>query len=188
MTRRFQRGVPPYPEEQNSSRGDPQARGEAVGLPGIPGSLVYPSGDLFAPAEKQALEALRANPAFAGLAPMIPALQVLIAGSIQRAFDKFSLYTQVKPFTNFEVVPVALGAGVASAIDPPNQQMNRRALFLVNTDTANAIWFNKTEGVAVNNGIPIAPNFGSHMAAISEYVRHFAFCAGAATLIAVWYA
>lgn len=186
--RSFRRGTHPSAEEQASSRGDPRAMGEAVNSPGAPGSIVYPSGDIYSPAEQAAMRALQASPVFAALAPVVPALQVLVAGAIQRALDKFSLYTQNKPFTNFEVVPVPLAAGTVTAIDPPNQQYGRRVLFLENTDPANAVWFNKTNTVAVNNGIAIAPNFGSHMAVVSEYIRHFAFCAGATTLIAVWYA
>jgi hypothetical protein len=189
-TRRSIRGSPSLgirPEVADSSRGSPRVDGEPVNAPGVPGSLSFVNDAIWSPAETAAMEYLGTLMPALKDEKVVRSIQTLIAGSIQQALDKFSVFSQVKPFTNFEVINVPLAAGIVSPIDPPSTQVNRRLLFLVNPDAANAIWFNKNQSVAVNNGIPIAPNFGSIAVAMVEYVQHFAVCVGANNLITVWY-
>jgi hypothetical protein len=174
-------------ESDISSRGSFRVDGEGVNSPGVPGSLAYPNGSLYAPAELEALKVLRETfPQLKG-ERTLQAIQALVAGAIQQALDKFSVWSQPKPFTNFDVQPIPLLANVVAQIDPPNQQVNRRILFLINPDPANAVWVNKNTGVAANNGIPVPANNGSYMVAMTEYIQHFALCVGNNTLISVWY-
>ena len=162
----------PFPggyDPQESTRGKPILSGpEPVKAPGIPGSLGFPAGAIFTP-------------------EVIKTLDQVITFAIQRAFDNYSIYTQVKPFKNFEIVPVPMLAGVVTALDVDHRYTNARAIFIVNPSGADALWINKTASVAALNGIPLAANFGSYMAATDEYVPYFAFCVGANTAIAVWY-
>lgn len=170
-----------------STRGNPEVQGEGVGGPGVPGSLAFPSDALYSPAEREAMAALQeAFPQLKG-EKILRALQVFGASIVQSALDKFSVFTQIKPFTNFEVMPIVLAAGVASPIDPPNQQVNRRTLFLINPSAADVVWVNKTQQVAVNNGIPIAANNGSYAVSMIEYIQHWAICVAGNTLMSVWY-
>jgi hypothetical protein len=166
VTRRFlPGGVEPY----DSSRGKPIPSGpEPLNTPGVPGSLSYPAGLVFTP-------------------EVIRTLDQMITAAIRRAFENYSIYTQNKPFKNFEVVPVPLVANTVAALDSDHRYKNSRVFFVVNPSAADAIWVNKTGTVAVNNGIPIATNFGSYMASMEEYIPHFAISTGANTAIVVWY-
>ena len=162
----------PFPggyDPQESTRGKPELSGpEPLKAPGVPGGLGFPSGVIFTP-------------------EVIETLDQMIVVAIQKAFENYSIYTQIKPFKNFEVVPIPLVLNTVTPLVTDARWKNSRAIFIVNTDAANALWVNKTASMGVNNGIPIAANFGSLMVATNEYVPYHGLCIGNTTAIVVWY-
>ena len=156
--------------QQESSRGVGGVLGEPVNAPGAPGSLSYLSGVVWTPQGPKSLEDV-------------------VEAAIQRALARYSVYVQTKPYKNYDVIPVTVPALTATPVDAGLNQKGRRTLVVLNTDIAgNALWLNKSDLVNINNGIPIAPNYGSYTVAMEEVVTHWVYCAAQTTAIAVWYA
>ena len=156
-------------ESQVSSRGFPPPPGETLEAPGVPAGIPLRGGIVLAP-------------------ETINNLGDVMKNAIQRALDKFSVYSQLMSMQNYDVIPVNLLANVAQRLDTIGMsQIGRRAFMICNPSAAQFIWVNKNDTVGVNNGIPIPMNGGSYMAAIHEHNAHWGLCTVNVTAITVWY-
>jgi len=152
-----------------STSGKTPAPGEVLNVPGVPAGVPLPSGTVITPQDLSTLDSV-------------------IAYAIQKAFDAFSIYTQIKPIDNYDVIAVPMAANVAVRLDAlGSKQTMRRAIMIFNPSAAQPIWVNKDGNVNVNNGIPIGINNGSYQAAIHERNAHWGLCTVNNTAIVAWY-
>ena len=180
-------------EAVGSTRGGmPSPSKDLYDAPGAPQGMAPQSGDII-----QHPVPIKTDPVVAWLKTLgIPEdleqwLQAKLIESLQLAFDRFSIYAQVKPYDDYDVYSMPLLAGVPARLDPlGDSQKSRRALLIVNPDAANAIWVGKNNLIAAGiagSAIPVAPNFGSYLVAIHERAPHYGVCVGGNSAIVAWY-
>lgn len=176
-SKRQQAGSPEtYPGGETSqiasSRGiAPVPGGPVINVPGAP-AMVPPAMTIISP-------------------ELSETLGDIIAGAIKSGFDRFSIYTQSKPFDNYDVIMALAPIAPAQPIllDALGDAIRgRRAYVIQNTDAANNLWVNKTNTVAVNNGFIVPPNGGTYEVSLHERNHHWAIAAVAQIVVAtIWY-
>jgi hypothetical protein len=165
----------------------------SMAIPGVPDSLVTPDEPVASSLNlRKMIEDLR----FPGLRAedvekFVKLFQAVNAESIQQALAHYSIYSQVKPFDNYDVYPIPIVAGAqAVRLDRASFDLrNRRALVVFNTSAADVLFVGKNERVnaTTNMGIPVGANNGSYMVAAHERLPHFGFCVGATTAVVAQY-
>lgn len=151
--------------------------------PGVPEGAALPAFQFFTPEDAQKLEALTAGQA--------NDLARIIEKALQSAFDRFSLYTQAKPFDDYNIGIVTCQAGVVTRLDGEAVSMgmnSRRALLIINpaAAAANVLWIGKSN-VTVGNGIPTVANNGSTLISIHERAPFYGVIAAQTNIVVVWF-
>lgn len=152
--------------------------------PGVPEGAALPAFQFFTPEDAQKLQAM--TPAQAN------DLARIIEKALQSAFDRFSLYTQAKPFDDYQVAIVPCGAGVITRLDGEAVSMGmpgRRALMIINpaAAAANVLWVNRNSNFVATQGIPVVANNGTYLVSIHERAQHYGLIAALTNIVVVWY-
>jgi len=153
---------------------------EVISAPGIPEGVPLPSFQFFSPDEMQMLQTIPPQQA--------EEFATVIAKAIQRSLNRFSIYTQSKPFDNYDVQITTCPANTATRLDrfAKQGQIARRALMFVNPNAADVLWIGKSN-VGIAQGIPVAATNGTYLAGIHERAEHWGIIATQTNVVTIWY-
>ena len=171
-----------------SSRGKMTPFSPGVFAPGIPEGVMPGIADIASPEEEVKVQALTKY-----FKPeMIEGIRALIRVSLQEAFDRYSIYTQAKPFDDYNIATVLCPANVVTRLDCAaiaGGMTSRRALLIINTAAvaANILYVNRSDNFAIPNGIQVAAVGGSYLVSIHERGPHFGLIAVQTPVVVVWY-
>jgi len=171
-----------------SSRGKLTPFSPGVFSPGIPEGVMPGLASVASPEEENKLRALAKhfNP------EIVEGVRALIRIALQESLDRYSVYTQAKPFDDYNIATVICPANVVTRLDGAavaGGMTSRRALMLINTSAvaANILYVNRRDVFAIPNGISVAANGGSYLVSINERAPHFGLIAAQTTIVVVWY-
>ena len=172
--------TPPEVGPVISTRGKHTPGVPGLHAPGVPEGALKPAAQFVSPDWKDKLKHF--TPAQAD------EIGQIIVESMHQAFDRFSLYTQSKPFDNYDVITVPILANTRIRLDRFGQygEQGRRALMIINPDAANVLWVGKSN-VNLLQGIPVVANNGTYLVSVHERAEHWGIIAGAGTIVVVWY-
>lgn len=114
--------------------------------------------------------------------------QAIIEAAIQQSLDHYSVYTQAKTFTDYDIAVINIAANTPTRLDTFGErgQNTRRALLIINNSATNVLFVGKSN-VGINQGIPIPANFGTYLVSMRAEAPHFGYCAVQTTATVVWY-
>jgi hypothetical protein len=165
-----------------SSKGSINPGAPGMHALGMPESAGVPAFQFFTPEDLKDLKSLTPEAAEDYVR--------IIDKAIKSAFDRYSIYTQAKPFDNYDLNMVPLLAGVPARLDAFAQrgQIGRRALLICNTSgvAANVLWVGKAN-IAVGLGLPCVANNGTVLISVHERAEHWGVCAAGINVVVVWY-
>ena len=170
-------------DETVSSRGKQTPEAPGLYAPGVPEGAARSAFQFFTPKDVEKFKAFTPEQA--------EELARIIERGLQSAFDRFSLYTQAKPFDDYNIAVVPCAANVATRLDGPavaQGMPSRRALLIINTNVvaANVLHVGKAN-IAIGAGIPVLANFGSYLSSVHERNPHYGIIAANTNIVVVWY-
>jgi hypothetical protein len=155
--------------------------------PGIPEGVLPGIAQIASPEEEVKVQAL----AKYFKPEMVEGVRALIRVSLQEAFDRYSIYTQAKPFDDYNIAVVPCAANTVTRLDGEavsQGQTSRRALLIVNTNVvaANVLWIGKSN-IAIGLGAPCVSNNGTYLVSINERAPHYGIIAAQTNVVVLWY-
>lgn len=96
----------------------------------------------------------------------------------------FQLVKEV-PFDDWLAYAYVIGAAAVRLDVPANLLRGRRAVKIVNTHVANAVWLGHSPSVAVNNGDYVPPGGGAVAIPLSDKAPIYAIASGPATIVSL---
>lgn len=172
-------------EQPLSSRGKQTPGVPGFYGPGVPEGAALPAFQFFTQEDAEKLKAFTPDQA--------NELARIIEKGLQSAFDRYSIYTQAKPFDDYNIGIVTCGAGVVTRLDGPavaQGMPSRRALLIINPNVvaANVLWINRSSNFVATQGIPVPANNASYLVSIHERAAHWGLIAAQTNVVVVWYA
>lgn len=171
-------------EAPTSSRGKQTPGVPGFYAPGVPEGAALSAFQFFTPEDAEKFKVFTPDQA--------NELAKIVEKALQAAFDRFSIYTQAKPFDDYSIGVVTCAANVVTRLDGEavSQGMpSRRALLVINPNAvaANVLWINRNSNFAIGQGIPVVASNGSYLVSINERAAHWGLIAAQTNIAVVWY-
>jgi hypothetical protein len=131
-----------------------------LAAPGLPEGVPAPEFRIFTPETLSQFKLFTSQ--------QVEEMAKIIEQGVQAALARYSIYTQAKPFSNYDIELVALTANVAARLDTESGRMadQRRVLLIVNPNATNILWVGKGSGIGLAQGIPVNVNAGTYAVSI----------------------